>query len=70
MTVSSWESAEDLFSVECYLESMLDALNARQARPSIYVLERRHEVAFPAHASDDAQPLEEGWSDFPPSRNL
>jgi hypothetical protein len=70
MISSAWESAEDLFSVECYLESMLDSLNSSKARPSIYVLERRHEVDMPNHAPEDAQPLEEGWSDFPPSRNL
>ena len=70
MIASAWESAEDLFSVECYLESMLDSLGSGKPRPSIYVLERRHEVDMPNQAQEDAQPLEEGWSDFPPSRNL
>ncbi len=70
MAAATWASSEDLLAVECYLEGMLDALVPAQSRPSIYALERRHEVDVPQSAAGEIQPSEEDWGGLPPSRNL
>lgn len=69
MASSGWYSADELMSVEFYLDALLAAPEAGIGRKARYELERHHEIMPSPESTGEFQVSDDDWSDSFP-RNL
>ena len=69
MASSGWYSADELMSVEFYLDALLAGPEAGRGRNARYEIERHHEIMPSPESSGDFHASDDDWFDSFP-RNL